>query len=322
MVRSARRGIPLLVIVLLSLLLGPSPVWGGEPDASTREQDARTLFDRAVSSLRQGQFAEARDLLSQSLVLAERPATAFNLGVAYRGTGESLRAIETLQALLAGRYGKLDADQKSDVEALLRAVEIEVSSIEVSARGAAKVEVRIDGRKVGDLSDGESRVFRVDGGERLVSAFAPDYVPYERRVHVERGKRLRVAFALTPTREARVGHLVVMAPNPTDTLEIQGYPAARGRIERDVPPGRYRVKLTGEDGTREVTLNVRARSIMRHQFGAPRSRTTIWQSPVFWASAAGAVAAVTVGVLLLVGPPHEEPVSDPEFGVTEALRRR
>ena len=66
---------------------------------------------------------------------------------------------------------------------------------------------------------------------------------------------------------------------------------------------------------------MRARSVVRHEFDAGR-RDTLWQSPVFWASAAGAVAAVTVGVILLVGPPREDPIEDPEFGVVEALKRR
>jgi hypothetical protein len=140
-------------------------------------------------------------------------------------------------------------------------------------------------------------------------------------VRVERGKRARVEFTLFPTREARVGRIVLIAPDSADLVEIQGYPPAKGRIERDVPPGRYQVRLFGVGGTREATVTVRARSVVRHQFDSAKS-STLWQSPVFWASAAGAVAAVTVGVILLVGPPREDPVEDPEFGVVEALHGR
>jgi hypothetical protein len=303
----------------MSVVLGAPPVAAAGDEK--RERDARVLFERAVQSLREGQFAEARDLLNQSLVLEERPATAFNLGVAYRGTGESLRAIDVLRDLLSERYGKLEAAQRREVSALIREVEREVANVEITARGADKIQIRIDGRHVGDLAGGETRVFRADGGERLISASAVDHVAGEKRVRLPRGKRAKVSFNLIPTREARVGRIVLIAPDSQDLLEIRGFPPAKGRLERDVPPGRYQVRLLSDRGSRETTLTVRARSVVRHEFDSAKSGT-IWQSPVFWASTAGAVAAVTVGVILLVGPGHEDPIEDPEFGVVEALRRR
>ena len=246
-------------------MLGAPPL-SAAGDAK-RERDARVLFERAVKSLREGQFAEARDLLNQSLVLEERPATAFNLGVAYRGTGESMRAIDVLRDLVAERYGKLEPAQRHEVSALIRAIETEVANVEISAQGADKIQIRIDGRHVGDLASGESRTFRADGGERLVSASATDHITVEKRLRLPRGKRVRVAFTLRPTQEARVGRIVLIAPNPRDLLEIRGYPPANGRLERDVPPGRYTVRLAGEHGTREATLT-RPRAVGR----APRIR--------------------------------------------------
>jgi hypothetical protein len=318
-VMSIRRGTALILLVLSSIVLGAPPVAAAGDDK--RERDARVLFERAVKSLREGQFAEARDLLNQSLILEERPATAFNLGVAYRGTGESLRAIDVLRDLLAERYGKLEPAQRREVSVMIRDVEREVANVEITAQGADKIQIRIDGRHVGDLTSGETRTFRADGGERLISAFAVDHVTVEKRVRLDRGKRSRVSFTLRPTREARVGRIVLIAPSSQDLLEIRGYPPAKGRLERDVPPGRYQVRLLSEHGSREATLTVRARSVVRHEFDSAKS-STIWQSPAFWAGTAGAVAAVTVGVILLASPGREDPIEDPEFGVVEALKRR
>ena len=316
---SVRRGL-VLILLVVSWVVFALPALGA-PGDEKRERDARALFERAVKSLREGQFAEARDFLNQSLVLEERPGTAFNLGVAYRGTGEGLRAIQVLRDLLAERYGKLEAAQRREVSALIREIEREVSNVEITAQGADKIQIRIDGRHVGDLASGETRVFRADGGERLISAVAVDHITVEKRVRLPRGKRSKVSFTLIPTREARVGRIVLIAPDAQDLLEIRGYPPARGRLERDVPPGRYQVRLLSDQGSREATLTVRARSVVRHEFDSAKN-STIWQSPAFWAGTAGAVAAVTVGVILLVGPGREDPVEDPEFGVVEALRRR
>ncbi len=316
---SVRRGILLILLVISSVVLGAPPAAAAGDEK--RERDARVLFERAVRSLREGQFAEARDLLNQSLVLEERPATAFNLGVAYRGTGESLRAIDVLRDLLAERHGKLEAGQRREVSALIREIEREVANVVITAQGADAIQIRIDGRHVGDLTSGETKSFRADGGDRLISASAVDHVTVEKRVRLPRGKRTKASFTLYPTREARVGRIVLIAPDPQDLLEIRGYPPAKGRLERDVPPGRYYVRLLSDQGSREATLTVRARSVVRHEFDSAKSGT-IWQSPAFWASTAGAVAAVTVGVILLVGPGREDPIEDPEFGVVEALRRR
>ncbi len=306
----------LAVIAAAGLCAVPSAA-AEAPDG--REREARALFDSAVERLRDGQFAEARDLLNQSLGLAPHAATAFNLGVAYRGTGESLRARDTLKQLLAGAYGPLEPARRAEVTDLLAAVQAEIGVVQVEASGAPSIQIRVDGRHVGDVSDGARFTWQTDAGERVVTASAADRIPIERRVRVERGRRVRVSFALEPTPEARVGHVVVVATDARDTVEIVGVARARGRLERDVPPGRYTVRLVAEDGTREALIAVRPRSTVRYQFDAARDRS-LWQSPVFWASAAGVVAATAVSVVLLSAPRREDPVRDREFGVVQALR--
>jgi hypothetical protein len=320
-VRRSVQRLLVLFLVVLSSIAGPAPCHGAPDADGERARDARALFQRAVERLNAGRFAEARDLFNQSLALAENPATVFNLSVAYRGTGESLRAAEVLRELIAGRYGSLEPGQRREAAALLSAVDAEIATLEVEVRGAPTAQIRIDGRHVGDANDGKPIARRADAGERVITVSAPDRITVERRVRVPRGKRARIAVVLSPTPEARVGRLVVVAANGTDVLVIDGVARARGKLERAVAPGRYRVRVISGERQREALVTVRARSTVRYEFddGAERA---LWQSPVFWASAAGAVAVVTVAAVLLIGRPREDPVRDPEFGLVEALERR
>jgi hypothetical protein len=308
-------------VAALILALGVSSASFAAADsarASDRVGEARRQFEDAVERLKAGRFAEARDMLNQSLALAPNPATAFNLGVAYRGTGETQRAVEVLASLLAGKYGPVKGERRAEVRALLAAVRAEVATLTVVARGAAAADVRIDGRSFGATDDGGRVVADVDPGERVVTVSAEDRISVERRVRVARGARLTVLLELEPTPQARVGTISVDAPDARAELEIVGVARGRGRLERTVPPGTYRVRWLGPGARREATVVVRARSTVRYRFGEAVS-STLWQSPVFWVAAASVTAAAAVGAVLLLQPGREDPVRDPEFGVVQAL---
>ncbi|HMJ16083.1 MAG TPA: tetratricopeptide repeat protein [Polyangiaceae bacterium] len=310
--------------VLAAMLLALSVLSAGAAAADrgatgARVTEARRQFDDAVERLKAGRFAEARDLLNQSLALAPNPATAFNLGVAYRGTGETQQAVEVLSSLLSGEYGHINSERRAEVSALLAAVTAEVGTLTIETRGAAVADVRVDGRSVGASRAAGRVVAKVDPGERLVTVSADDRIPVERRVRVAMGARLTLSFELEPTPQARVGTIAVDSPDEGAELEIVGVARGRGRLERSVRPGTYRVRLRGPGVKREATVVVRARSTVRYRFG--ETSKTIWQSPVFWAAAASVTAAATVGAVLLLRPGQEDPVRDPEFGVVQALGR-
>jgi len=50
------------LLVVSTIVLGAPPLFAAGDQK--REHDARVLFERAVKSLREGQYAEARDLLN------------------------------------------------------------------------------------------------------------------------------------------------------------------------------------------------------------------------------------------------------------------
>lgn len=300
---------------LVVAALAPAPA-SGQASAAR----ARALFERASDELRAGRFAEARDLLNQSLALAPNPGTAFNLGVAYRGTGEALRAEAMLRSLLAGEHGSLDAGQRREVQRLLAETQAEIGTLVVRASGAERIELRLDGRLAGHVGDGESLEIRVDPGERIVLASAPDRETHEARARVRRGGREEIAIALTPTPEARVGTLVLEAADPDHEVEIVGVARATGRLQRTLEPGEYRVRVISGEARRETVVLVEPRSTTRFRLESP-SGGSLLDEPALWITAGALLVAgaIAVGVGVAIGPPREQPVSDPEFGVVVAL---
>jgi hypothetical protein len=195
--------VPLVCVLACASLASGIARADESPPGATAESEARALFDRAIGELKAGHFAVARDLLERSAALADNQATLFNLGVACRGTGETLRAAQVFEALLSGEHGALSEQQRREVQRLLSEVRAEIGRLSVTASGAPEIELRIDGRHVGDLSDGDRASFPVDPGERVVSATAAEYLPGEQRVRVERGGRLDLAFELQPRERER-----------------------------------------------------------------------------------------------------------------------
>lgn len=287
----------------------PAPV---QPQAAADADGARArdLFEQAVERLESGRFAEAKELLEESLALTPHPATAFNLAVASRGTGDVLGATQWLAALEAGHYGPLSAEQREQVSALAKSLKAQVAELTVRVRGAPHAEIRIDGQKVGSAE--RQLVVPVNPGKRLVRVSATDRVPGERVVRIQPGEKLELFFSLALTPEAQVGRLVIDAERPDHRIEIEGVAAGRGHLDMTVEPGSYTVHVSSPEGSRKTTLTVNPRSTVRYQFDAIQS--SVLQSPLFWIGVAGVVAAGTVATILLVRPDAPEPVSDPTYG--------
>jgi hypothetical protein len=310
--RAARALLPLL---LAALACAPCAA------SAQRERDrARRLFETAVEQLHAGRFAEARDLLNQSLAIAPNPGTAFNLVVAYRGTGELLRAESLLDGLLRGEHGPLAGEQRREVDRMLAATRADIGTLAIEASGADEIELRIDGSVAGRSRDGASLEVRVDPGERVLVASAVDRETVERRIRVARGSRVAVSVALHPTPEALVGTLVLEAADPSHDVEIVGVARAPGRLARALPPGEYQVRLRSAAGVRESAVTVEARSRTRLRLEEARGGSVL-EEPAFWLTGAGVLVAAAIGIAVAVaiGPPREAPVQDPEFGVVIAL---
>jgi hypothetical protein len=299
------------IVLVAALVLGSHAA----SRAEAQQGDARALFEQASEALDTGRFAEARDLLRRSLDLTPNPATAFNLAVALRGTGETLASVSTFDDLLGGRYGRISGSQRAEAGRLRAQTRAEVAVLHIVARGADRIEVRVDGRRIGVLEDGERRAHEVDPGPRVVTASAPRRETVERRLELARGSSERVELELLPSGS---GELVVEAIYPEDVLEIVGVGRATGTLRREVPPGDYEVVVSGPAGRRESLVTVEPGQTLRVRL--ERERASAWTSPWLWTGVGAAVAGLIVAGVLLLGDRVEDPIQDPVYGVVAALR--
>jgi len=302
-------------IIALVCLLAASAL-----SAPGSETEARTLFERGKQAMSAGRFSEARDLFQRSLELVPKASAAFNLAVALRGMGRPKQSAELLTRLLDGHYGKLSPDRRREVESLARETEHDVSRLEISARGADRIDVRVDGRRVATLVSGRRVVIRVNPGERVVTLSAKQRDPFEQRVTLAPGKSAGISATLGLSRAARRARLVVVAKSATNDVEIEGVGRGRGRIERRLDPGRYIIRVRSSDGTRESSVLLEPATEHRVELDPP-TKSGIWSSPWLWAGAGVVVAGATVGGYFLLRDRERDPVSDPEFHVVQTLTR-
>jgi hypothetical protein len=283
-------------------------------DAGT---DAQSLFERGKEAMSVGRFSEAERLFRQSVELVPKASAAFNLAVARRGMGKPKEARDTLVELLAGRYGPLPDDRRGQAEELARETEGEISTIVIGMKGAPSAEVRVDGTRVGDVTDSRALTAAVNPGEHVVALSAKLRDTVERSVVVAPGKTVRVATTLTLSRAARRANLVLVAELATDEVAIVGVASARGRLERKLDPGRYQVRVTSAHGTKISTIDLVPATSHRVVLESPRA--SLLTSPWLWAASAVVVAGAVTGYLLLRDQ-ERDPVHDSVYGVTETLR--
>lgn len=288
--------------------------------APNSELEARTLFDRGKVAMGSGRFAEATELFQRSLKLVPKPSAAFNLAVALRGMGKPKESAEVFGELLAGKYGTLPADRRSEIQSLIREVGAEIATLSISASGAARIDVHVDGSRVASIAPQQSISIRVNPGERVVTLSAAKRDPVERRVTLAAGKSARVSATLTLSRAGRRARLVVIAKRGSDDVEIEGVGRSRGRIERRLDPGEYVIRVHSPEGTRESEVRLLPATDHRVELDTPQ-KGGLFSSPWFWVGAGAVVTGATVGGYFLFRDRERDPVTDPNQGIVQTLTR-
>ncbi len=286
------------VAAFLGLLLGSSRAIAQDDTAQARE-----LFERGVELLGDQQFAEAAGALERSLALRESPPVLYNLGLAYRGMGQYLRALQVLE-----RFRETAGDRHLDLVATLEEVVRDLREAlvhaAVEARGGA-TEVRVDD-EVRANADGRFEI-EVDPGRHVFVASRPGYTPARRELDLGRGERVTVE--LDASESPLPATLVVDGGSPDAEIRLDGEDVGRGRFERELPPGTYSIEVSAPgfvSQTKSVELRPGARerlSVSLEKEGGLLSR---WW---FWAGAAAVVSGgVVAGVLLTEpeSPPYHE----------------
>lgn len=284
---------------------------------ATEEARARELFVEAQQALETGRFAEARDLLEQSLDLTPNPGSAFNLAIALRGMGQPIEAVGVFDALLKGGYGSLAEPQRQQAEALRQEVAAEIATLEVRAPGPREVHVRVDGQRAGRIVSGGMVSEPVNPGKRTVSVSAEGFEPQEQRVTIKPGATQAVRFKLKPTRESIYGTLIIEAVEPRDQVEIVGVARAPRILKRQLRAGQYQVRVVGETGDRKSTVDLDAGQTLRVRLDVQES--SLISSPWFWTGVGVLVAATAAGSFFLLQERVDDPVRDPVYGVITTL---
>ena len=161
-------------------------------------QAAQELFDQGDGALQEGRFPAARELLQRSLTLYAHPATAFNLAVAHRGIGEPREAIALFDGLLEGRFGRLGAERRTQVERLRSEAEAEVATLRLRACGADVVDIAIDGQPHSRVPGCTEQALELNPGRHTVAASGSGGRSRESHVELAPGEVAELSLELGP----------------------------------------------------------------------------------------------------------------------------
>jgi hypothetical protein len=189
------------VLALLLLVSWPA-------HAVAQSDDPRALFEDGSLAVREGRFAEGRELLERSLAIAPRPATAFNLVVALRGMGALVSAASTCDRLLGGAWGAIDDAHRAEADTQCAEIAASVAHLEVALTGDAPGEIRLDGIALGTLPPGESLERAIDPGAHALTLLSPGRATLDRSLDVARGAHVSLSLAVPP-REAHDDSLAI-----------------------------------------------------------------------------------------------------------------
>ncbi|MEZ4405616.1 MAG: tetratricopeptide repeat protein [Polyangiales bacterium] len=207
----------------LALALALAPTVARAQPALER---ARERFEDGQRALDEGRYADAARAFEQSLSIAHRPGTLFNLGLAYRSLGRCTEAIQSLEDFSALSH---DEERVSTARAVLADLRACPATVTLSLRGAPS-EVLVDGQRR-PLREGQ-QTLRLDPGRHVIEARRQGYAPARAEVDLDRGGESSVTLDA--------------AGSPYDgwlRLDLEGTPAVRvdgeawssGDTERLVP---------------------------------------------------------------------------------------
>ena len=163
------------------------------PDAATR---ARSLFEEASRAREEGRWADARELLEQSLEADPRFSTAWNLVTAYERTDDLVAAEGLLERIRDGETGPIDERAARSVEERLAEIGRELATIVVLGPAGETGDVTVGGERAVPLDPHGRARLRVVPGVHVVALEATGGRRAESSVEVGRGETRRVRLAL------------------------------------------------------------------------------------------------------------------------------
>lgn len=188
-------------LLILAFAAVASPTLAQEEACADLDEEACRLaraereFARGDVALSELRFADARDAFERSHRLLPDRGTAYNLGQAYRSTGQFVEALAIWTALLTGEFGELNEEQRSDVAQAIDEIEGWPARLCVNVQGPEHLRLSL-GEQVVEGLGGVPACREVNPGRLLLRVDADGYMSQERRVLLERAQREELTLTL------------------------------------------------------------------------------------------------------------------------------
>ncbi len=106
--------------------------------------------------------------------------------------------------------------------------------------------------------------------------------------------------------------MILECSDASATITVEGKGTGAGRLERDLPPGEYTVRVHSSAGERKVRLAVPSGRTIKLVLDPPT--TSLAQRPWFWVGAGVLVAGGVTGAILATRPRRGDAVTDAFWG--------
>ena len=290
-----------------------------QSQTAASSDEARRLFDQGVQALDEQRYAEAAELLQQSLERRDSANARYNRALALRGAGRYVEAIAEAERFIAMADQRRYAQARTAAARLISELRASLGHLRIVVTGGAQ-RVELDQEVVASEDGVIER--DVDPGEYRVRGFREGYEPVTRTVQVAPGHRAEVR--LDVSQEARPATLVVDSDPSDAQVRVDGQ-ALPGRRLSLAPPsdGRPIVLEIDADGfeleVREVVLTPgetsRVTVVLRPTEKPLRRRAWLW-------ALIGGIVAVGAGTAIAIwaATPDQEPPYMGTLGHVQALR--
>jgi hypothetical protein len=282
----------------------PAPV-----AAAADVERARAAFGRGVLLAQQDRWSEALDAFRESRRAADRPRTAFNVGLALQHLGRLRDARAALRECIAMPGVLAEADLAADANALEAEVSRSLARLRLVME-PANAEVRVNAEVMADDRGEPLRNLALDPGSQEVEVSAPGLAPQRFTIAPHSGESLqrRVNLAVVP------GRVAVNVEQHEATVSIDDEVVGHGSTVWQGSPGAHRVRVEAE-GYRPYRrpVTVVAGGDLRVEVSLATLRAPWFQSPWLWGGVGLAVVGGVVAALLI------ERTAAPDGGNTQQV---